>query len=72
MTPSNASIVGALRQLVAYTQLEDGQAQSFRTRAYERAIDAVQASSSLLGSMSLAELKSIDGIGDSTATERTS
>jgi DNA polymerase (family 10) len=53
--------------LVAYTQLEDGQAQSFRTRAYERAIDAVQASSSLLGSMSLAELKSIDGIGDSTA-----
>lgn len=67
MTTSNDAIVAALRQLVAYTQLEDGQSQSFRTRAYEKAIDAVSASSRNLGDLSVAELTTIDGIGDSTA-----
>ena len=67
MTASNESIVAALRQLVAYTRLEDGQSQSFRTRAYEKAIDAIAATSSPVGELSVAELKKIDGIGDSTA-----
>ena len=66
-TPSNAAIVAALKQLVAYTQLEDGQSQSFRTRAYEKAIDAINARTDDVGTMSLAELKAIDGVGDSTA-----
>ncbi|MFV1999731.1 MAG: DNA polymerase/3'-5' exonuclease PolX [Acidimicrobiia bacterium] len=67
MTASNVSIVAALRQLVTYTQLEDGQSQSFRTRAYEKAIDAIVATPDEIGGLSLAELMSIDGIGDSTA-----
>ena len=66
-TPSNAAVVAALKQLVAYTQLEDGQSQSFRTRAYEKAIDAINARTDDVGSMSLTELKAIDGVGDSTA-----
>jgi len=67
LTPSNESVIAALRQLVSYTKLEDGQSQSFRTRAYEKAIDAIVASPEQVGAMSVAELTSIDGIGDSTA-----
>ena len=67
MRPSNASIVAALRQLVAYTQLEDGQSQSFRTRAYDKAIDAINARSETVAGLTLGELKAIEGIGDSTA-----
>ncbi len=67
MTASNASVIAALRQLVAYTKLEDGQSQSFRTRAYEKAIDAIAATSESVGGLSVADLKRIDGIGDSTA-----
>jgi len=67
MKPSNVSVVAALRQLIAYTQLEEGKSQSFRTRAYEKAIDAIAATHSSVAEMSIAELKQIDGIGDSTA-----
>lgn len=67
MTASNESVIAALRQLVAYTKLEDGQSQSFRTRAYEKAIDAIAATSERVGELSVSQLKAIDGIGDSTA-----
>jgi DNA polymerase (family 10) len=67
VTVSNASVIAALRQLIAYTQLEDGQSQSFRTRAYEKAVDAIAAIHSDVADMSVAELNQIDGIGDSTA-----
>ena len=67
VAPSNDAVMGALRQLVAYTQLEDGQSQSFRTRAYEKAIDAIATRSEPVAGLSVAELKEIDGIGDSTA-----
>ena len=66
-TPSNDAVVAALRQLVAYTQLEDGQSQSFRTRAYEKAIDAINVRSESVADLSIGELTDIDGIGDSTA-----
>jgi DNA polymerase (family 10) len=65
--PSNASVIAALRQLIAYTQLEEGRSQSFRTRAYEKAIDAIAATHSNVADMTVAELNDIDGIGDSTA-----
>ena len=58
MTVSNASIVAALRTLVAYTQLEDGQSQSFRTRAYDKAIDAINARAEPIGDLTLAEVRS--------------
>jgi DNA polymerase (family 10) len=67
VNPSNESVAAALRQLVAYTQLEDGQSQSFRTRAYEKAVDAISGQSADVADMSLSELKSIEGVGDSTA-----
>jgi DNA polymerase (family 10) len=65
--PSNASVIAALRQLIAYTKLEDGTSQSFRTRAYEKAVDAIAADPSNVAEMSIAQLCQIDGIGDSTA-----
>ena len=64
---SNAAIVAALRQLVAYTQLEEGQSQSFRTRAYEKAIDAINGRSDEIAGMTVAQLKEIEGVGESTA-----
>ncbi|MEN8238650.1 MAG: helix-hairpin-helix domain-containing protein, partial [Actinomycetota bacterium] len=67
MRPSNASVIAALRQLISYTQLEDGRSQSFRTRAYEKAVDAIAATHTDVSEMSLAELTQIEGIGDSTA-----
>ncbi|MGI9585174.1 MAG: DNA polymerase/3'-5' exonuclease PolX [Acidimicrobiia bacterium] len=67
MKPSNEAIIAALRTLVAYTTLEDGQSQSFRTRAYGKAIDALSLRSDDVADLSLSELKAIDGIGDSTA-----
>ena len=56
-----------MRQLIAYTQLEDGMSQSFRTRAYEKAVDAIAATHSNVAEMSVDELREIDGIGDATA-----
>ena len=67
MKPSNASVIAALRQLIAYTQLEDAMSQSFRTRAYEKAVDAIAATHTNVADMSVAELNQIDGVGDSTA-----
>jgi DNA polymerase (family 10) len=67
VTPSNASVIAAIRQLIAYTQLEDGASQSFRTRAYEKAVDAIAATHSNVAEMSVSELREIDGIGDATA-----
>ncbi|MCL1587149.1 MAG: DNA polymerase/3'-5' exonuclease PolX [Actinomycetia bacterium] len=67
MRPTNASVIAAIRQLIAYTQLEDGTSQSFRTRAYEKAIDAIAATHSNVAEMSVSELREIDGIGDATA-----
>jgi DNA polymerase (family 10) len=67
MKPSNDAVLAALRQLVAYTQLEDGQSQSFRTRAYEKAIDGIGSLSNDVADMSLAQLKAVDGVGESTA-----
>jgi len=64
---SNAAIVAALRQLVAYTQLEEGQSQSFRTRAYEKAIDAINARSDEIAGLTVSQMKEIEGVGDSTA-----
>lgn len=64
---SNADVAHQLRQLALLTKLEDGSAQSFRVRAYEKAVDAVMAMSGDSAAMTLAELKAVDGIGASTA-----
>jgi DNA polymerase (family 10) len=56
-----------LRELVELTKLDEGSPQSFRVRAYERARDAVRSLPSDVGEMTVAELKAVDGIGESTA-----
>lgn len=67
MTPSNESVIAAIRELISYTKLEDGQSQSFRTRAYEKAVDAIASTTLRVCDLTLTELKAFDGIGDSTA-----
>lgn len=64
---TNVEIAHALRELALLTRLEDGSAQSFRVRAYEKAVDAVMAISAEAAVMTPAELKAVDGIGGSTA-----
>ncbi len=64
---SNDRVAAALARLVLLTQLEDGSAQSFRTRAYERAADAIRVLPEDISTLDLSELRAIDGVGDSTA-----
>ena len=66
---SNDQVAAALARLVLLTQLEDGSAQSFRTRAYEKAVDAIRLYPEDVADLDLRELKAIDGVGESTATK---
>ena len=64
---ANDEVAAVLTRLMVLTQLEDGSAQSFRTRAYERAANGVRMHPEDVSALSVSELKAIDGIGDSTA-----
>ena len=64
---SNDQVAAALARLALLTQLEEGSPQSFRTRAYERAVDAVRLSPEDISTLGVRELRAIDGVGDSTA-----
>lgn len=64
---ANDDVAAVLTRLMVLTQLEDGSAQSFRTRAYERAANGVRMHPEDVSALSLSELKAIDGVGDSTA-----
>jgi DNA polymerase (family 10) len=64
---ANDQVASALDRLVLLTKLEDGSAQSFRTRAYEKAADAIRVLPEDVSTLDLVELRAIDGVGDSTA-----
>lgn len=64
---ANEDVAAALARLVVLTKLEDGSAQSFRTRAYERAADAIRVLPGDISGMDEAELREIEGVGESTA-----
>jgi DNA polymerase (family X) len=64
---ANDEVAAALGRLMLLQQLEDGSAQSFRTRAYERAANGVRMHQRDVSELSLSELRTIDGVGDSTA-----
>ena len=64
---SNDQVAAALARLALLTQLEEGSPQSFRTRAYERTVDAVRLFPDDVSTLDVAELRAIDGVGDSTA-----
>ncbi|MCA9617902.1 MAG: DNA polymerase/3'-5' exonuclease PolX [Myxococcales bacterium] len=67
MADHKADVVDALRELAELTALEEGSPQSFRVRAYENAMRAVQAMAEDPGSLTVAQLTKKDGIGKSTA-----
>ena len=60
-------VLDMLRELAELTTLEDGDAQSFRVRAYESAAQAIAAQATDLGRLTAKELQKIEGIGKSTA-----
>jgi DNA polymerase (family X) len=64
---ANDEVAAALVRLMRLQQLEDGSAQSFRTRAYERAADGVRMYPRDVSTLTMKELTAIDGVGQSTA-----
>ena len=60
-------VLDMLRELAELTQLDEGDPQSFRVRAYESAAQAIAAEASDLGRLTAKELQQIQGIGKSTA-----
>jgi DNA polymerase (family X) len=60
-------IIEMFRELAELTTLEEGSPQSFRVRAYENAMRAVEAMSGDLAAMTVAQLCKIEGIGKSSA-----
>ena len=69
MTGTNQEVARLLQELADLTKLEDGSPQSFRVRAYEKAVDAVKELPANVADMSVADLVAVDGIGKSTATK---
>lgn len=67
MAAGNDGIVAAFRELAALTVLDEGGPQSFRARAYENALAAIERAREDLAALSDRELAAIDGIGASTA-----
>ncbi len=60
-------LIELFRELAELTTLDEGSPQSFRVRAYENAMRAIEGIAGDLDAMPLAALTKIDGIGKSTA-----
>lgn len=69
MADSKQDVLDMLRDLAELTLLDEGDAQSFRVRAYEAAAQAIAAQATDLGVLSLKDLQKIQGIGPSTAAK---
>jgi len=69
MADTKQDVLDMLRDLAELTQLEEGDPQSFRVRAYESAAQAIAAQATDLGKLTLGELQQIQGIGKSTAAK---
>jgi DNA polymerase (family X) len=63
----NDEIRALIRELGELTVLDEQSPQSFRARAYDRAVQALENVSTDLAAMSIAELQQISGIGKATA-----
>jgi DNA polymerase (family 10) len=64
---SNRDVIAMLSELAALTALAEGSPQSFKVRAYENALGAIEGFGSDVAQLSKAELTSIKGVGGSTA-----
>jgi DNA polymerase (family 10) len=67
--PSNADIAAVLVELTRLTELDEETAQSFRVRAYEGAVRAVEGLVGDVAAMTEKELIAVPGIGKSTASK---
>jgi DNA polymerase (family 10) len=67
MPDTKQDALDMLRELTELTLLDEGDPQSFRVRAYENAAQAIASNANDLGRLSLADLKKIHGVGQSTA-----
>ncbi|MFO0727605.1 MAG: DNA polymerase/3'-5' exonuclease PolX [Myxococcota bacterium] len=69
MADTKQDVLDMLRDLAELTLLDEGDAQSFRVRAYEAAAQSIAAQATDLGVLSLKDLQKIQGIGPSTAAK---
>jgi DNA polymerase (family 10) len=67
MAAGNFEAARLLQELADLVKLEEGSPQSFRVRAYERAVVAVRDLVGPVADMTAEELEAVDGIGKSTA-----
>lgn len=67
MSHHKRDAIDMMKELVELTILDEGDPQSFRVRAYEQAMAAIEAFEGDLGAMKTAELTKLKGIGKSTA-----
>jgi DNA polymerase (family X) len=63
----NDSLKALFKELTELTALDEGSRNTFRTRAYENAVEAIASYSGDLAALSEKELTAIEGIGPSTA-----
>lgn len=64
---SNRDVIAALYELAQLTTLEEGSSQSFKVRAYEAALHAIEGVPSEIGGWTQKELEALKGIGPSIA-----
>src|SRR5258705_7877568 len=67
MIDAKQDVLDMLRDLAELTQLDEGDPNSFRVRAYESAALAIAAHGSEIGTLTVKQLQQIAGIGKSTA-----
>lgn len=67
MPRTNDEVARRLHELATLTEIEDASPQSFRVRAYRNAVRAVKAETRDVRDLSVGELASIRGIGNSIA-----
>ncbi len=67
MATANAGVARILQELADLMKLEEGSPQSFRVRAYEKAVAAVRELTTDVTEMSQSQLVAVSGIGASTA-----
>ena len=66
---TKAQILGALRELRTLMTLEEGSPQAFRVRAYDNAIESLEATTADVAGLSETELIAMKGVGRSTAAK---
>lgn len=69
MATGNIEAARLLQELADLLKLEEGSNQSFRVRAYERAVGAVRELPVPVADLTAGQLEAVDGIGKSTARQ---